>query len=98
MEEEDMQEGQEDLDKIEKKLDDHIVEYKAHLIEEARREEMHRKAQEHNTKNIQELTDAVKPLVEAWTAASVFQRFIKWAASFAIIGAALKWFADKLPF
>ena len=77
-------------------IDKHIDEYRLHITEEERRQERIIRAQETNTKNIADLTKATEGLVDAWNAANFLQKCIKWVSGFAIIGALITWFADKL--
>ena len=67
----------------------------AHISEDDRRWNKLLAAQEANTESIKQLTLATRGLVETWTALNVFQRFIKWVSSFAIIGGAVTWLVSK---
>ena len=40
---------------------------------------------------------STKAIVDAWSAANQFQKFIKWASSFAIIGAIVSWVVTNAP-
>ena len=50
--------------------------------------------QKANTEAIGRLTLSTLGLVEAWTAANALSKFIKWVASFAVVGAGIAWFSD----
>lgn len=52
--------------------------------------------QEKNTVAIAALTKSTQGLVDAWSAAQSFQRFIKWLSGFAILVALVSWFSAKL--
>jgi len=52
------------------------------------------KLQEANTRNVKELTEATKGIVEAWTVANGLAKFIKWVSSFTVIGACIVWLKD----
>lgn len=80
-------------DRVERHLDwhrDDALEYKERQL----RQDI---AHENNLKAIAELTTATKGLVDAWTTASNVQKFVKWLATFAVLGTALAWIISKLP-
>lgn len=76
---------------LQRRLDRHLDEYRLHILEHEKREEKVLLAQEANTKSIAELTAAVKPLVDAMTAAIVLQKFIKWATGFSGVVVFIAW-------
>lgn len=49
-------------------------------------------AQETNTAAITALTEATRGIIEAWKAAILFQKFIRWLSGFTIIAVVIAWF------
>ena len=68
-----------------------MTDYNAKCADYQRREVALMSAQEANTKNIAELTEATKGLVDAWNAANTLQRMVRWVAGFAGGAAILAW-------
>lgn len=85
-----------ELIKLHRKVDNHIMDYKQHVAENElcyiRQTEQHEK----NMEAIAHLTQSTQGVVDAWSAASSFQRFVKWLSGFALIGIAITWFSDKI--
>lgn len=79
---------------LQRRLDRHLDEYRLDTIEREHRDKQQALAHEANTKNIAELTEAVKPLVDAMTAAMVLQRFIKWTTGFSGVAVFIAWYND----
>ena len=80
--------------KLQRRLDDHLDEYRIHILEHDKRESNLLLALETNTKQIHDLTAAVKPLVDAVTAAVIAQKFIKWVTGFSGIAIFIAWYND----
>lgn len=78
------------LVELETKVDNHLTEYDKRC---KRQDEAYDKTME----AINKLTESTQGIVEAWTAANSFQRFIKWVSSFAVVGAVITWFYTNLP-
>lgn len=82
--------GDEILDNLEmlamldKKLNDHIIEYEKRQLEQDL-------AYKRNMEAIAELTKATTDIVDAWKLANGFQKFIKWLSGFVILGTAMAW-------
>ena len=83
------------------RLDSHIDDYRAHILEEERRYLQDMEKQQAIANNIDNLikslelqVEATRGLVEAWNAANFLQRFVKWASTFAAIGMFLAWYND----
>ena len=70
--------------------------YNARCADYAKREIALMSAQESNTKNIAELTEATKGLVDAWNAANTLQRVVKWFTGFTGIGVFIAWWGDLI--
>jgi len=73
----------------------HKDEFRMHIMEDDIREDRLIRAQEQNTANIESLTKATQGLVDAWTAANLLSRFVKWLGSFAVVGTLLVWLNSK---
>lgn len=98
-----------EINMLQKKLYDHIEAFNAHVANEDMRWQHLIEMQEGNTNAIHELTvaithqsEATKDMVAAWNAANgavkvgaAVGRFIQWASSMAIIGAAAVWMWDR---
>lgn len=82
---------------LRRELDSHKEAFIKHVNEDQLRWDRLLVAQEANTKSIEALTHATQGLVDAWSAASAFQRFIKWLSGFALLGAGITWFVSKFP-
>jgi len=86
---------------LQKKLDDHIEEYKQHCEDEDKRWDHLIVAQETNTQAIKDLTIATQDIVTVWQAAdgtmktmSALGKFIKWLSGFAVIGIFIGWLVE----
>ncbi len=72
-------------------LDAHLARYERHRQEYLERQAHQDTMQEANLKAIEALTKSTSGLVEAWTVANGFQRFIVWTSKFAVVGTAALW-------
>jgi len=79
---------------ISRRLDRHADELRLHILEEAKKEERFIRAQEANAASIDALTESIKPLVEAMTAAMVLRRFIVWLTGFSGVATFIAWYND----
>jgi len=95
MQQEELEQIKRELEKLAKAQHKHTDEFRMHIYEDDIREERLIRAQEKNTANIEKLTQATQGLVDAWTAANLFTRFVKWLSSFAIVGALIAWLDAK---
>lgn len=93
--------NEDELLRLRTRLDNHIDDYRAHILEEERRYMKDMQMQEALANNIASLmkalelqVEATKGLVEAWNAASFLQKFIKWCSGFAAVGMFLAWYND----
>lgn len=91
----------EEILKLRTRLDSHIDDYRAHILEEERRYLQDMQKQDAIANNIDNLikslelqVEATKGLVDAWNAAAFLQKFIKWCSGFAAIGVFLAWYND----
>lgn len=75
----------------------YITDYRQFKEEFSARDQALITAQEANTANIAALAEATKGLVIAWDSVIAFQKFIKWVASFAFLGASLLGVLHNLP-
>ena len=96
---------------IEKKLDDHIVEFHDYKKQDQTKwdefiESQHRTnvCQEKNTESIKELVKSTSDVVEAWRvgqsvvkAGSVFGKFVKWITGIAVVGVSVSYITNHLP-
>lgn len=94
---------EDDVVALSTRLDEHIDDYRQHLLDEQRREERLLRAQEVNADNIAKLLltvetqyESTKAIVDAWSAAQQFQKFIKWISTFAVLGGIVGWLANKV--
>ena len=93
--------NEEEIIKLRVRLDSHIDDFRAHMLEEERRYHQDMQKQEAIANNLDNLirslelqVKATEGLVQAWNAASFLQRFIKWCSGFAAIGMFLAWYND----
>jgi hypothetical protein len=49
-------------------------------------------------RNVASLATSISGLVEAWTVAIGFNKFLKWLSSFAVLSGLLAWLADIVTF
>jgi len=87
---------------LQEKLDTLAGEFNTHVKEEETRWDSFIKVQEDNTVGLKVLAEsmtahakATEGLVETWRTVNALQRFLKWASSFAIIGAVIAWTSQK---
>jgi len=69
-------------------FDAHLKDYEEYKMEDKKRHENLMAA-------IEKLTIATQGVVDAWTFANNFNKFIKWVASLGAIGTAFMWALDK---
>lgn len=81
----------EQLAALETKIDMHLGEYLLHRQEYIERQETQELAYINTMKAINELTVATKGVVDAWTIANGFQKFVKWLSGFSVLGAVIAW-------
>lgn len=91
----------EEILKLRTRLDSHIDDYRAHILEEERRYIQDMQKQDAIANNIDNLikslelqVEATKGLVDAWNAATFLQKFIKWCSGFAAVGVFFAWYND----
>jgi hypothetical protein len=89
---------------IQRRLDNHIEEFRSHAEAEQERWDKLLSAQEKNNEAIREIAESTRDIVDAWQATSGaikvsknIGRFIKWLAGFAVVGAIAQWFAQIYP-
>lgn len=92
-----MAKDSEELIKLRERVEHHLDWHRDDAVEYKERQRRHDMMQEHNLKAIADLTTATKGLVDAWTTASNVQKFVKWIATFALLGTAATWMVSKLP-
>jgi len=90
-------EGVTKMEALENKVDTLTGEFAVFREDENLRWDRHLEAMERNSEQIQQLAEATKGIVEAWTTANAFQRFVKWLSSFSIIGVVIAWIYHNLP-
>ena len=90
------------LEKLEEKVEAHMEVYQQHIIDATQREAALLKATEDNVTAIAAtntaviaLTTSTQGLVDAWSAAAQFQKFVKWASAFGIVGVFFAWLAKE---
>ena len=81
---------------LEDKLDSHIKAFDEYKLALAHTQAVHEEAYRNNMRAITDLTEATKGLVDAWTAANTFHKFVKWLSSFTVLGVAIAWLYTKL--
>lgn len=86
----------EEFIKLQRRLDRHLDEYRLHILEHEKKEEKILQNHEATAKNIADLTEAVKPLVDALRAANTLQRFIKWVTGFSGVAVLIAWWNDLI--
>lgn len=83
---------------VSNKLDEHIKQYNYYVRQKELRENNLLRSQEINSKNIADLTEATKGLVQAWEAMNTIHKFFRWLAGFAGLGAFIAWVMTNFPF
>lgn len=83
---------------LRKRFERHLDCYRVDSAECMERQLRQEIAHEEAMKGICDLTTATKGLVDAWTAASALQKFIKWLSGFAFLGIVISWFVGINPF
>ena len=93
--------NEEEIIRLRTRLDSHIDDYRAHILEDERRYIQDLKKQEVMSNNIERLiesqklqAESMKWFIEAGNAATFLQRTLKWLSGFAVIGAAIVWYND----
>jgi hypothetical protein len=83
---------------IQRRLDNHIEEFRSHSEAEQERWDKLLSAQEKNNEAIREIAESTRDIVDAWQATSgaikvgkSVGRFVKWVGGFAIIGVIAQW-------
>ena len=91
------------LERLEEKVEGHLEVYQQHIVDATQREVALLKATEDNAIAIAAtniaivaLTTSTQGLVDAWSAAAQFQKFIKWAGSLVLVGGFFTWLAKEL--
>ena len=92
-----------DMQLLQRKLDNHIEEYQQYRENEERRWSNLITTQERNTDSIKELTESTRDLVSVWQSVdgtmkimSVLGRFVKWLSGFAVIGFSFNWVIENI--
>ena len=81
-------------EKLKMEFDAHIQMHKDFELKNSRAMLEINMQQKRNTEDIGRLTTSTLGLVETWTAANALSKFIKWVASFAVVGAGVAWVSD----
>jgi len=96
--------GDKDIILLQRRLDDHIDEFNAHLKEEDIRWEHLLDVTERNTESITQLAESTKGLVEIYTtgnsvvkAGVTVGKFVKWLSIFTIPSVIVAWFVEYWP-
>ena len=84
------------IEELETKVETHMEAYNRYVLEAAQHTQELILAQQKNTESIATLTEATQGLVDGWIVVNAFQRFVKWASGFAIVGAFFAWLGNKL--
>lgn len=104
--------GDEELHLLQRRLDNHIGQFKQHVAQQDRRWDQLMQSQEDTNQSIKELVvcttelhASTKDVVEAWnTGTSVVKfgsalgKFIKWLAGFAVLGGIINWLSQHIKF
>lgn len=86
----------EDIVMLTEKLDTHIDTYNKYVREQHEITIRQDIAYTKNMEAIAALTKSTQGVVDAWSAANNFQKFIKWLSGFAVIGAIISWFITEI--
>lgn len=89
--------GETKMEQLERKLDDHILEYELFKKKSAEIHERQDTAFNKNMEAISALTAATTDVVKAWEVANGLQKFLKWLSGFAILGGSVMWLISQLP-
>jgi hypothetical protein len=96
--------GDKDVILLQRRLDDHINEFHAHVASENERWDHLIDVTERNTESITKLAKSTEGLVDIYrTGNSVIRagvtmgRFVKWLSSFAVIGYIISWAVEHWP-
>lgn len=88
-----------ELEAMKQKLDEHVVEFRAHIEQEDPRWASILSLQERNAEQIEQLTKSTEGMVDAWQVATggmrffvILGQFAKWLAGFAVFVAIAQWF------
>ena len=97
--------GEEELHLLQRRLDNHIGQFKQHVVQQDRRWDQLMESQEETNGSIRELVActaelhaSTKDIVRAWdtttsvvTAGGMVGRFVKWLSGFAVVGIIAQW-------
>jgi hypothetical protein len=84
------------LEKLKEDFDAFVEERHAYELRHQRVTDEIQSQQKINTVAIADLTLSTQGLVDAWSAANTFQKFVKWISGFTIVAAAIAWLSVKL--
>lgn len=84
----------EEIVRLNRKVDNHILEYKKHTIDYEARYLKQDEQYEKNMDAIAALTASTQGVVDAWKTAGALQRFLKWLSGFAVVGIVIAWFSE----
>ena len=85
-----------ELSTLNRKVDDHIQEYRNHMTEYQDRQRKQETASLELTAHVTALTKATKPLVDTAVTLSNLQRFCKWAGGLTLVAVFLIWVLKQI--